>query len=105
MELDISNVEFYLKIYIELDFEDIEFYIELDFVNIEFQNMGILLNNFKSWAFCCIFFKLGVNIHFSHEIRTQMFGNNILYKCSSINQKKKKKIREDRVDSSRLPNP
>ena len=35
MELDISNVEFYLKIYIELDFEDIEFYIELDFVNIE----------------------------------------------------------------------
>ena len=35
-----------------------------------------------------IFFKLGVNIHFSHEIRTQMFGNNILYKCSSINQKK-----------------
>ena len=48
MELDISNVEFYLKIYIELDFEDIEFYIELDFVNIEFQNMGILLNNFKT---------------------------------------------------------
>ena len=48
MKLNISNVEFYLKIYIELDFEDIEFYIELDFVNIEFQNMGILLNNFKS---------------------------------------------------------
>ena len=48
VEFNISNVEFYLKIYIELDFEDIEFYIELDFVNIEFQNMSILLNNFKT---------------------------------------------------------
>ena len=31
------NVEFYLKIYIELDFEDIEFYTEFDFVKIGFQ--------------------------------------------------------------------
>ena len=48
MKLNIRNVEFYLKIYIELDFEDIEFYIELDFVKMEFQNMSILLNNFKT---------------------------------------------------------
>ena len=38
MEFDIFNVEFYLKIYIELDFEDIEFYTELDFGKLEFQN-------------------------------------------------------------------
>ena len=30
VELDINNIEFYLKIYIELDFENIKFYIELD---------------------------------------------------------------------------
>ena len=41
-------LSFYLKIYIELDFEDIKFYIELDFVKIEFQYMSILLNNFKT---------------------------------------------------------
>ena len=35
MKFDISNVEFHLKIYIEFDFEDIEFYIDLDFVKIE----------------------------------------------------------------------
>ena len=34
---------FYLKIYIEFDFEDIKFYTELDFVKIEFLNKGILL--------------------------------------------------------------
>ena len=45
MKCDIINIEFYfhLKIYIELDFEDIEFYTELNFVKIEFQNMVILL--------------------------------------------------------------
>ena len=48
MELDIANVEFYLKIYIELDFEDIKFYTELNFVKIKFQNMNILLNSFKT---------------------------------------------------------
>ena len=45
MELDIVNIKFYLKIYIELDFKNIEFYTEFDFVKIEFQNMGILLNS------------------------------------------------------------
>ena len=35
MKFDINNVEFHLKIYIELDFEDIKFYIHLDFVKIE----------------------------------------------------------------------
>ena len=37
MKFDISNVEFHLKIYIELDFEDIEFYTDLDFVKIKFK--------------------------------------------------------------------
>ena len=40
MELEIANVEFYLKIYIKLNFEDIEFYTKLDFVKIEFQKYG-----------------------------------------------------------------
>ena len=30
----------------------------------EFQNMSILLNNFKTWTFCYIVFKLSVNTHF-----------------------------------------
>ena len=30
VELDINNVEFYLKICIELNFENIKFYIEFD---------------------------------------------------------------------------
>ena len=38
MKLDINNVEFYLKIHINLNFKDVEFYIK-----IEFQNRGILL--------------------------------------------------------------
>ena len=37
MKLDIANVEFHSKIYIELDFEEIEFYTELDFVKVEFK--------------------------------------------------------------------
>jgi len=37
VELDIANVKFHLKIYIELNFEDIEFYTKLDFVKIEFR--------------------------------------------------------------------
>ena len=37
MKLNIADVEFHLKIYIELDFENIEFYTELDFVKIEIQ--------------------------------------------------------------------
>ena len=44
MELDIANVEFYLKIYIELDFENIKFYAKLNFVKIEF-----LLNISLCW--------------------------------------------------------
>ena len=63
VELDTSDVEFYLKIYIE-HFEDIKFHIELDFVKIEFQNMGISLNSFKIGAICYIVFKLRVNTHF-----------------------------------------
>ena len=44
MGLDIINVEFYLKIHIEIDFENINFYIKLDYVKIKFQNRNILLN-------------------------------------------------------------
>ena len=39
MELDIAIVKFHLKIYIELDFKDIEFYTELNF-KIEFKKYG-----------------------------------------------------------------
>ena len=72
MELDIANVEFYLKIYIELDFEDIEFYTELNFVKIKFQNMNILLNSFQ----------IRGNTHF--------FPNKLIY-ISHPKKKKKKK--------------
>ena len=37
MELDIVNVELRLKIYVVLNFEDIEFYTKLNFVKIKFQ--------------------------------------------------------------------
>ena len=40
MQHDIANVELYLKIYTELDFEDIEFYTKPDFVKIEFKKQG-----------------------------------------------------------------
>ena len=40
MELDIAIVKFHLKIYIELDFKDIEFYTELNFVKIELKKYG-----------------------------------------------------------------
>ena len=42
-----TNIEFYLKIYIEFDFEDIKFYTELDFVKIKFLKRGILLHGFQ----------------------------------------------------------
>ena len=47
MELDITNVKFYLKKYIGLDFENIKFYPEPNFFKIEFKNRDILLNNLK----------------------------------------------------------
>ena len=68
MKLEIANIEFYLKIYLELDFEDIEFYTELDFVKIEFQNKNILLNSLKCWVFCYIILKLSVFAHFDQVI-------------------------------------
>jgi len=37
VELDIANIEFHLKIYIELNFKDIELYTEFYFVKIEFK--------------------------------------------------------------------
>ena len=37
MKLDIANVELHLKIYTELDFEDIDFHTKLNFVKIEIQ--------------------------------------------------------------------
>ena len=37
MKFDIVNVEFHLKIYIKLDFKDIEFYTKFFFVKIEFK--------------------------------------------------------------------
>ena len=37
MKLNIANVEFHLKIYIKLKFEDIEFYTKFDFVKIKFK--------------------------------------------------------------------
>ena len=40
MELDITNVKLHLKIYTELDFEDIKFYLKLDFDKIKFKKQG-----------------------------------------------------------------
>ena len=54
----------YLKIHIELDFEDIEFYTKLDFVEIEIQNRGILLNTLEREVFCYIVLKLRIFTHF-----------------------------------------
>ena len=67
MELDIANVEFYLKIYIELDFEDIEFYTELNFVKIKFQNMNILLNSFQIRGNTHFFPNKLIYIYISHQ--------------------------------------
>ena len=64
MKLDITNVEFYLKIYLKLDFEDIEFYTELDFIKIKLQNKGILLDNLERVVFCYIVLKLKVFTYF-----------------------------------------
>ena len=64
MKLDITNVEFYLKIYLKLNSKDIEFYTELDFVKIEIQNKGILLNSLESVVFCYIVLKLKVFTYF-----------------------------------------
>ena len=52
MKLNITNVEFCLKIYIELKFKDIKFYTELNFVTIEFKNMDNLLITIKKMVFC-----------------------------------------------------
>ena len=54
----------YLKIHIELDFEDIKFYTKLDFVEIEIQNRGILLNTLEREVFCYIVLKLRIFTHF-----------------------------------------
>jgi len=37
VKLNIANVKFHSKTYIELDFEEIEFYTEFDFVKIKFK--------------------------------------------------------------------
>ena len=55
----------YLKIHIELDFEDIEFYRKLDFIKIEFQNMSILLITLEREVYCYIVLKLRIFTHFS----------------------------------------
>ena len=55
MKLDIANVEFYLKVHVEFNSEDIKFYAKLDFVKIEFQNRGILLLSLERCVFCYIF--------------------------------------------------
>ena len=64
MELDITNVKLHLKIYTELDFEDIKFYLKLDFDEISLKNKDNLLNSFKIEVFCYIVWKLRSNVHF-----------------------------------------
>ena len=70
MELDIANVEFQLKIYIKLDFEDIKFYTELKFFffKLSLKNRSILLYSFKILTFYYIICKLRANIHFSQHL-------------------------------------
>ena len=55
----------YLKIHIELDFEDIEFYRKLDFIKIEFQNMSILLITLEREVYHYMVLKLRIFTHFS----------------------------------------
>jgi len=61
------------------------FSIELDIVKpssicnsilskLSLKNRDILLNSFKTMAFCCIVCKLGANTHFPQNIRIESFG-------------------------------
>ena len=65
MKLDVANVKFYLKIYIEFNCENIEYYIELDFVKIEFQNRSISLNILERKVFYYLILKLRVFTNFA----------------------------------------
>ena len=42
----------------------VKFLTLLDFHQIEFQNKGILLDSFRIWTFCYIFWAKGANAHF-----------------------------------------
>ena len=42
--------------------------MKLNFLKIEFQNMSILLNSFRTWTFCYIFWVKGANVHFGLSI-------------------------------------
>jgi len=74
VKFDITNVEFYLKIYIELDFEYIKFCTELDFIKIKFQNTGILLNGLTIGTFYYMVFKLWVNTFSFFPVLSVLIG-------------------------------
>ena len=61
------ELEFHVKFLTLLDFHQIKFFffiLKLNFLKIEFQNKGILLNSFRIWAFCYIFWTKEANIHY-----------------------------------------
>ena len=61
----------------ELEFH-VKFLTFLDFHQIEFQNRSILLDNFRTEAFCYIFWTKGANAHFGQlfENRKRKWSNN-----------------------------
>ena len=60
--IDIRNVEFPLKICIELNIVNVEFQEELNINNIKFQNKSILLYNLKNKLFGYIVKKLRLSV-------------------------------------------
>ena len=71
------ELEFHVKFFILLDFRQIEFFLlKLDFLKIEFQNKGILLDRFRIWAFCYIFWTKKANAHFGLFTLSKNNNNN-----------------------------
>ena len=59
------ELKFHVKFLTLLDFHQIEFFLlKLDFLKIEFQNMGILLDGFRTMTFCWKVLAKGANAHF-----------------------------------------
>ena len=58
------ELELYVKFLTLFDFHQIEFSLKLDFLKIEFQNKDILLDSFRIWAFCNIFWVKWANARF-----------------------------------------
>ena len=56
----------------------------LDFHPIEFQNKVILLDNFRTWAFCYIFWAKKANAHFGCEIHSYTCYKLIIHEINIV---------------------